>query len=391
MVSADQIAFAALYGNYTWGELPDIREDTSGLIWAIMTFIFAILGLVTTPLLLRAITIDKKMRSQLSFQLVALICVGDFLMSILGCVVFGCVLFYGNTPSFMVCQITGTVYPWLALTLFTTYLVIAYDRWTLLCKSKTLPGKSAYNIIGCASVSFFCISSLAAVTNGAVGYNEIKLNGACFVGGGKGVPMHDFVLVIYDMYFAVVATLLVFFYASIYYHMKRVFGNSTTDREVLAKTQKTQQKIALQFSIITLFFISCWTILCILWVLSPFSVKIENKHIDGAIGFSCHLNSMANPIVYSVLNKKLREAILNVMPTPIATWLTNAANKTAIKSQSLRTSLKSNKKTAKATKEAAEAAARATSKIIPLEMSNSITEVAEGSNASFFEHKEDNK
>ena len=95
MVSADQIAFAALYGNYTWGELPDIREDTSSLIWAIMTFIFAILGLVTTPLLLRAITIDKKMRSQLSFQLVALICVGDFLMSILGCVVFGCVLCIG--------------------------------------------------------------------------------------------------------------------------------------------------------------------------------------------------------------------------------------------------------------------------------------------------------
>ena len=90
-----------------------------------------------------------------------------------------------------------------------------------------------------------------------------------------------------------------------------------------------------------------------------------------------------------VLNKKLREAILNVMPTPITTWLTKAANKTAIKSQSLRTSLKSNKKTAKATKEAVEAAARATSKIIPLEMSNSITEVAEGSNASFFEHKED--
>jgi len=106
--------------------------------------------------------------------------------------------------------------------------------------------------------------------------------------------------------------------------------------------------------------VTCWALLAVTWFLSPF-VRIYNKYFDGYTGMTCHLNSMANPLLYGVLNAKLRKAMLDVLPTKVSkllvavgTWL---ATKAEDKNRSLRKSLGMSVKEKASRQEAARLAA----------------------------------
>ena len=79
-------------------------------------------------------------------------------------------------------------------------MVIAFDRYSLIVKGQGLKKETAIKIIGGASVVMQGVGIGVAFSGGEFGFNEVKLNGACFIGSGLGVTKHDVVAVIYDLY-----------------------------------------------------------------------------------------------------------------------------------------------------------------------------------------------
>ena len=126
--------------------------------------------------------------------------------------------------------------------------------------------------------------------------------------------------------FATTSGVMIYFYAQIYFHIRRVFGKMANPKVQPAeetagrkkkkkKSDGKEKKILMQFIVITMFFLSCWAVLAVSWVLSGFfGVVVYEPHIDGFVGFCCHLNSSANPIVYGAMNKSLRNAMLDIFP-----------------------------------------------------------------------------
>jgi len=61
-----------------------------------------------------------------------------------------------------------------------------------------------------------------------------------------------------------------------------------------------------------------------MWLLnSLFGVFIYNTHIDGVVGFCCHLNSALNPLIYGIMNKSLRNAMYDMLPEKLGQFLYN--------------------------------------------------------------------
>lgn len=73
-----------------------------------------------------------------------------------------------------------------------------------------------------------------------------------------------------------------------------------------------------QFMIITGFFLACWALLATVWVLNVFGVYIYNPIVDSLIAVGCHMCAAINPILYGVMNKKLRNAMLDVIPKALS-------------------------------------------------------------------------
>ena len=88
-------------------------------------------------------------------------------------------------------------------------------------------------------------------------------------------------------------------------HKHPIYSHSAKDH----KNKTVEQKILYQFMIIIAFFLGCWIVLSFIWLVAPFGWRISNIHLDGFIGMFCHINSAANPMVYGLMNKNLREAM----------------------------------------------------------------------------------
>ena len=132
---------------------------------------------------------------------------------------------------------------------------------------------------------------------------------------------------------------MIYFYAQIYLHIKKVFGKMAEKspkvqpaadpaaggkKKKKKKSDSKEKKILFQFIIITVFFLSCWAVLAVSWVLSGFfGIVVYEPHIDGIVGFCCHLNSSANPLIYGAMNKHLRNAMLDLFPVWLRTKLYN--------------------------------------------------------------------
>ena len=147
--------------------------------------------------------------------------------------------------------------------------------------------------------------------------NELSATGAlCIVQAGFGVIQYDLVVGINVLFFATVLTAMVFWYSKIYFHLKAVFAKAKNPSE--DKGSNIEGQILIQFLVITLFFLGCWACLAFMWALGTFGVKIYDEWYETVAQLTCHLNSALNPVIYGVMNKKLRAAMFSVAPKWLA-------------------------------------------------------------------------
>jgi len=158
------------------------------------------------------------------------------------------------------------------------------------------------------------------------GSNQLRANkAACYISGGDGIIGHDSFIAVCTLIFVAVLSLMIVLYAKIFLHIKAVFnkvgpGNDKIDDKAKEKAKESKAKekaIMVQFIVITMFFLSCWTVLALIWIANIFGFFVYNQVCDTIVSFGCHSCSMGNPIIYGVMNKKLRNAMFDTLPS----WL----------------------------------------------------------------------
>ncbi|GMH96052.1 hypothetical protein TrST_g921 [Triparma strigata] len=314
---------------------PPISE-LGGEVWVLLSCLISFPGMFLCPLLGLAIMSKKKLQSTANI-LIVIMSVTDFLNSLLGFLVFGATFILGHFPrSSWVCHTMGSLYPMLAMTTFYILGLLTFERYCVLVRNKPINKQKAYLSVRVVAVVLGVYSALPWITNNKIGRDELKAHGAaCFVGGGEGVIEQDFMILFNVCLFMITASVMIYFYARIYLHIKAIFSKTKARvapeqsppspggrRNSTAKSQKKEsskeRKILYQFIVITAFFLGCWCVLAVMWILGPlFQIVIYNPHVDGLVGFCCHLNSSLNPIIYGAMNKNLRNAMFDMFPEGI--------------------------------------------------------------------------
>ncbi|GMH63660.1 hypothetical protein TL16_g03772 [Triparma laevis f. inornata] len=313
-------------------------KDLGGEGWVLLSALISFPGMFLCPLLGFAILSKKKLQSTAN-MLIVIMSMTDWANSLLGFMMFGATYVMGHFPrQAWACHLMGFLYPTLAMTTFYILGLLTYERFCVLVKNKPINKKKAYLSVQVVFVLLGIYSALPWITNNAVGRDELKAHGgACFVGGGEGVIEQDWMILFNVVLFMITAAVMIYFYARIYLHIKAIFGktaarvapadeqspgsppspggrrDSTTKKKKKEASKET--KILYQFIVITAFFLGCWCVLAVVWLVgSLFGVIVYNPHVDGWVGFTCHLNSSCNPLIYGAMNKNLRNAMFDMFP-----------------------------------------------------------------------------
>ena len=90
----------------------------------------------------------------------------------------------------------------------------------------------------------------------------MKRNGiSCYVGGGDGVFGYDSYVFICTSYFTSIICFMKVCYVKIYNAIKKVFRNAqggVSEEERPMRSTVSEQRLLVQFIIITCFFLFCW-------------------------------------------------------------------------------------------------------------------------------------
>ena len=248
--------------------------------------------------------------------LIAILSITDIGMSLVGCVFFPVNLSSDGVWGRKFCHMQGNLYVFLSCTTFFILGLITYDRYTLLIKNRPLSRHAAIQLSIGAAVFFFAVGALPWITGNSIGMDSVKSFGlACYADGGLGIAGHDTVVAFLDSVFMVIFWGMVWMYYKIFAHLREVFRNSVDkDSDRAAFNREIERKILTQFMIITAFFLVCWVCLALTWFVAPFGYRIQDVHMEGFIGWTCHLNSSTNPLIYGTMNKHLRQAMGKIMP-----------------------------------------------------------------------------
>ena len=257
----------------------------------------------------------------------------DFVNSLLGLFYFGATLALGKYPvgeGKVFCHLQGTLYPALAMTTFYILGLLTYERYRVIVVNKKIDQKKCLQSVALVFFVLLIYSALPWLTDDKIGNDELKATGAaCYCGGGEGKFEHDAILFTNVCLFSITIAVMVSFYAKIYYHIKKVFTSvkSGDEEEAVGKKKKKggtpkEVKILYQFIFITAFFLCCWAALATQWLLNSLGgMFIYEPHLDGLVGFGCHLNSAFNPVIYGAMNKTLRNAMYDVLPETLSHWM----------------------------------------------------------------------
>ena len=237
-------------------------------------------------------------------------------MSLVGVIFFPVNLSVDGVYSRSFCHAQGVLYAFLSMTTFFILGLITFDRYTLLILNRPLNRRWATLIYVIAGLCFITTGLLPTLTENTVGIDTVKSFGlACYQDGGLGVLGHDFIVAFNDSVFLAIFFGMVWMYYRIFSHLQNVFKNAVIENSERAQfNREVENKILVQFIIITAFFLVCWVVLAFTWFVAPFGWRLQGIHMEGLIGFTCHLNSSSNPLIYGTMNKHLRTAMGKRMP-----------------------------------------------------------------------------
>ncbi|GMH90065.1 hypothetical protein TrST_g2207 [Triparma strigata] len=293
------------YG-YDWSDGASYPTNDEG--GQIAQLAVAVLGTFSNFVLLLAIALDKKTRTSQSglfiiglgvtdfcWCLVLAItvsqCIGEYKIGLGGCIFQAfCTHFFASTSILLLALVAG-------------------ERYYKIVKGKTMKIKhSKYGIVAMYAVGFV----YAVFPFMGFGHYDLQPSGNfCWGRGGFGILADDLycalsVIVILASYIGLPVA-----YSRIFAHIHKVF-TKTSGRSKNNDAQNAEVAIMKQFIIITGFFLICWTMVLLKFTTEAAQMPILVGWYDNIGGNMATCSSAFNPLIYGIMNKKIRGLMLGL-------------------------------------------------------------------------------